>query len=29
MQMPPDELLNTEHGALKTTIKLLEDKGEK
>ena len=29
MQMPPDELLSTEHGALKTTIKLLEDKGEK
>ena len=29
MQMPPDELLDTEHGALKTTIKLLESKGEK
>lgn len=28
MQMPPDELLDTEHGALNTTIRLL-DKGEK
>jgi hypothetical protein len=29
MQMSPDELLDAEHGALKTTIKLLESKGEK